>query len=426
MPGLPAFRARALAPFNQETLLADLHTFGLDGPAAAVAASHATGRVLRLEGLPAPVVAAITVQAGAVGASVVRSEATEAGHDGTLHSVDVLLLGSAAQLLAMADRLGSETVRGPVAVAIREALAARTRPPGVLQLGRHRLDLSRRVAVMAIVNATPDSFFAGGRFTDPQAAVAYGLRAVAEGADILDVGGDSANGAARPIDAAEEIQRVVPVIRELARQVDVPIAVDTHRAATAAAALDAGASMVNDITGLSDPQMGPVVAHGDAGVCVMHIRGRPKEFPPDFQYRSLLGEVIDFLAERTGVALAAGVGPARIVVDPGIEFGKLLHQDLELLRRLPELGVLGYPVLVAVSRKDFVGNVLGLPPEERLEGTAASVAFAISRGARIVRVHDVQAMARVARMAAALSGYQFGADSGGQRRSDGVDVAPGA
>jgi dihydropteroate synthase len=154
----------------------------------------------------------------------------------------------------------------------------------------------------------------------------------------------------------------------------------------------------------------------------MHLKGVPKEFPPDFDYRSLTGDILRFLEERTERALAAGIARDRLVVDPGVEFGKLLQQDLEVLRRLPELHVLGYPLLVAVSRKDFIGNVLNLPPNERLEGTAAAVAFAIWRGAHIVRVHDVRAMVRVARMTEALLGWRFGEDGEGRLRSDGTAV----
>jgi dihydropteroate synthase len=276
---------------------------------------------------------------------------------------------------------------------------------------------------MGIVNVTPDSFFDGGRYAAPERAVEHGLRLVAEGADLLDVGGDSAGGRAKAIDAGAEIKRVRPVIRALARQAGVPVAVDTHRARTAAAALDAGAAMVNDITGLGDPEMARVVASGDAGLCVMHLKGQPKSFPADFEYRSLLGDVARFLEAGTERAREAGVAPERLVVDPGIEFGKLLYQDLELLRRLPELAVLRYPVLVAVSRKDFIGTVLGLPPEERLEGTAAAVVYAIVRGAHLVRVHDVRAMVRATRMTEALLGLtplSRGDGPAGRRRSDGT------
>src|SRR5688572_29501175 len=165
-------------------------------------------------------------------------------------------------------------------------------------MGDHELDLSRRVAVMGIVNATPDSFYVGGRHATADAAIEHGLRLAAEGADLIDVGGDSAGGSAAPIDAAEEIRRVGPVVRALARLTKLPISVDTHRAATAAAAIDAGAALVNDITGLADPDMAGVVARGGAGLCLMHIKGVPKHFPPDFHYQDVVTDVRNYLAAR--------------------------------------------------------------------------------------------------------------------------------
>ncbi|HEX2324604.1 MAG TPA: dihydropteroate synthase, partial [Chloroflexota bacterium] len=411
-------------------LLGDLRGLGVGADEALELARHGTGRALRLEGLWPAVGLELRERLRALGGAAAVGPSAYAGagapDGGTpLDAVDVVLLGSVAQLEALAERLDVAAVEGPsmsLAGAIRRALAGATWRPRTLHLGPHRLDLSRRVAVMGIVNVTPDSFFDGGRHYDPQQAVEHALRLVAEGADLLDVGGDSAGGRAAPIDAAEEIRRVQPVLRALARETRVPLAVDTYRARTAAAALDAGATMVNDITGLGDPEMAGVVAGGDAGLSLMHIKGRPKEFPPDFDYRSLVGDVARFLEQRTERALAAGIGAERLVVDPGIEFGKLLYQDLELLRRLPELGVLGYPVLVAVSRKHFIGNVLGLPPDELLEGTAAAVAFSVFRGAHLVRVHDVRAMVRVTRMAEALVGLRGGDEAAGRRRSDGTVV----
>jgi dihydropteroate synthase len=406
---------------------AELARLGVSGSAAGPLIRHASGRAVTLEGLAPAVGRELRERLRALGGDAAVGPSAYAGTAGVpLDGVDVLLLGSAAQLQALAERLDTSAVEGPsmaLAGAIRRALGGATWRPGVLHLGRHRLDLARRVAVMGIVNVTPDSFYDGGRYAAPQPAVAHGLRLVAEGADLLDVGGDSAGGRARPIDAAEEIRRVVPVIRALTQQTDVPVAVDTYRAETAAAALDAGAAMVNDITGLSDPGMAPAVAAGDAGLCVMHIKGRPKEFPSDFAYRSLTGDIARFLEARTAVALAAGVGRERLVVDPGIEFGKLLNQDLELLRRLPELGVLGYPLLVAVSRKHFIGNILDLPPEDLLEGTAAAVAFSVVRGAHLVRVHDVGAMVRVVRVVEALLGVTLRDGSDGRRRSDGTTIS---
>ena len=294
--------------------------------------------------------------------------------------------------------------------------------PGVLRMRHHTFDLSRRVAVMGIVNATPDSFYAGGRHATADAAIEHGLKIAAEGADLIDVGGDSAGGRAAPIDAAEEIRRVVPVIQALARQTKLPVSVDTHRAQTAAAAIDAGAALVNDITGLRDPEMASTVARSGAGLCLMHIRGVPKHFPPDFDYADVVGDVRAYLAERVQCALDAGVPSDRLVIDPGIEFGKLVNQDLDLLRRLDELHTLRLPVLVAISRKYFIGHVLGeLPPEDRLDGTAAAIAFSITRGAHLVRVHDVQAMVRVTRVTEALLGLTH---SNSRIRSDGV-LVPG-
>jgi dihydropteroate synthase len=421
---------RSLGTATARELAAELRRRGLDEYAARRAARHAAGRAVLLEGLSPATGAELAQRLRTLGGEALVSRSVYAGGGGAaLDAVDVVLLGSAAHLDELAERLDVAAVEGPsmaVAAALRRALAAAEwSPSGALQLGDYRLDLSRRVAVMGILNVTPDSFYDGGRLHTPEAAIAHGLRLVEEGADLLDIGGDSAGGSAAPVDAGEEIRRVAPVIRELARQARVPIAVDTYRAATAAAALDAGASMVNDITGLGDPHMAPTVVRGAAGLCVMHLKGVPKEFPPDFEYRSLTGDILRFLAERTDRALAAGMTRDRLVIDPGIEFGKLLHQDLELLRRLPEFHVLGYPLLVAVSRKHFIGNVLGLPPDERLEGTAAAVVFSIWRGAHIVRVHDVRAMVRVARMAEALLGYRFGEDQEGRRRSDGTVILEG-
>ncbi len=424
--GLPVAAGRAVAWMDAADLAAGLARLGVAGSAAAALIRNASGRAVTLEGLAAPVGRELRQRLRALGGDAAVGPSVYAGTAGVpLDGVDVLLAGSVAQLEALAERLDTSAVEGPsmaLAGAIRRALSGATWRPGVLHLGRHRLDLARRVAVMGIVNVTPDSFYDGGRYATPERAVEHGLRLAAEGADLLDVGGDSAGGRALPIDAAEEIRRVVPAIRALARQTDVPVAVDTYRAETAAAALDAGAAMVNDISALSDPGMAPAVAAGDAALCVMHLKGAPKQFPPDFDYRSLTGDIARYLEARTAAALAAGIGRERLVVDPGIEFGKLLNQDLELLRRLPELGVLGYPVLVAVSRKDFIGNVLGVASDERLEGTAAAVVFSVVRGAHLVRVHDVQAMVRATRMAEALLGLTFRDGQAGRRRSDGAAV----
>ncbi|HEV2125763.1 MAG TPA: dihydropteroate synthase [Chloroflexota bacterium] len=399
---------RPLKHLTPSDLTVEMSDLGLSAEDARRFSHLSTGCAVRVEHVTMPLAQRLADAVRSAGGEAAIGTSPYTSDDDL--SVDVVLLGSRAQLLQAADRFPD--------LALHQAVTAGEWRVGTLNLGHHRLDLSRRVAVMGILNVTPDSFFDGGRHQVPEAAIEHGLRLVAEGADLIDVGGDSAGGRAAPIDAAEEIRRVEPVIRGLARQVNVPIAIDTHRARTAAAALAAGASMVNDITGLGDSEMAGEVARAKAGLCLMHIKGVPKEFPPHFAYRSLLGDIIRFLAERTDRALQAGVQAESIVVDPGIEFGKLLHQDLEILRRLPELHILGYPILVAVSRKDFIGNVLDLPPEERLEGTAAAVTFSVMRGAHIVRVHDVKPMVRVVRMTEALMGYRPDG-SWARQRSDG-------
>jgi dihydropteroate synthase len=262
---------------------------------------------------------------------------------------------------------------------------------------------------MGILNVTPDSFSDGGRFHALESALEHAERMIAEGADILDIGGESTRPATftdnAPLPAAEEMERVLPVIAEITRRHPrVPISIDTYKAEVLAQALAYGASMANDISAFrADPAMREVVAEAQVPVCLMHLLGMPKAIPKNPAYGDVVNEVKAHLAERAQYALASGIAPENIVLDPGLGFGKTVVQNLELLRRLVEFQELGYPILVGTSRKSTIGKVLGdLPPEERLEGTAATVALAIASGAAIVRVHDVKAMRRVALMSDAI------------------------
>lgn len=250
---------------------------------------------------------------------------------------------------------------------------------------------------------TPDSFSDGGLYFDPGRAVEHAHRMVEEGADLIDVGGESTRPGSEPVSAEEELRRILPLLRSLVETLPVPISVDTYKADVAAVVLAEGVDLINDISGLSlDPRMAPVVAEAGAGLVLTHIRGTPQTMQADPKYDDLLGEVREYLRERILLAEAHGVHPQAIAVDPGIGFGKGLEQNLLLLKRLPELQGLGKPLLVGPSRKSFIGKILDLPVEERLEGTAAAVAVAIWQGAHILRVHDVQAMVRVARMTDAI------------------------
>lgn len=268
-----------------------------------------------------------------------------------------------------------------------------------------------RTLVMGILNVTPDSFSDGGRFLSPQAAVSRALRMEEEGADLLDVGGESTRPGSEPVSEAEEMRRVLPVVEALSGRLSIPLSIDTTKAAVARSALGAGARMVNDISAMTfDPEMERVVAEAGCAVCLMHIRGRPKTMQETPRYTDVVTEVKGWLSERARAAVRVGIPKKNVVLDPGYGFGKTLEHNLELLRRQRELCELGYPVLSGWSRKSTIGKALGdLPVEERLEGTAACVALSIANGASIVRVHDVKAMVRVARMTDAIvRGFQSG------------------
>jgi dihydropteroate synthase len=247
-----------------------------------------------------------------------------------------------------------------------------------------------RTLVMGVVNLTPDSFYDGGRYPTAHSAIDRALELAAAGADIIDLGGESSRPGSNPVSAGEELKRVIPVIAGLAGRLPVPISIDTWKAEVAARALEAGAKIVNDISALRfDPGLAPVVAAAGGPYVMMHMLGTPRDMQERPVYRDPIGEIKEFFRERIAFAAAAGIDPERVVIDPGIGFGKTLEHNLEILNGLGEFRGLGRPVLVGVSRKSFIGAILGRGPEDRLWGTAGAVASAIWRGADIVRVHDV-------------------------------------
>ena len=248
-------------------------------------------------------------------------------------------------------------------------------------------DLAGRTLVMGIVNVTPDSFSDGGRFVEPVAAIAHARRLIAEGADVIDVGAESTRPGAEPVPAEEQIRRLVPVLEALAGEACV--SVDTASAVVARRALEAGASIVNDVTALGDPEMPSVAARAGAGVVLMHMRGTPRTMQRDPHYEDAAREVSEWLGARLEAARRAGIAEECVALDPGIGFGKTVRHNFELLARLPELAVHGRPLVVGVSRKSFLGKGADLPPDQRLEGGLAATAAAVFLGASIVRTHDV-------------------------------------
>lgn len=272
-----------------------------------------------------------------------------------------------------------------------------------LKAGNYELDLSSRTYIMGILNVTPDSFSDGGQFFDKDAAIRRALEMVEQGADIIDIGGESTRPESEPLILEEELERVMTVIGAIVSKINVPVSIDTYKSEVARQALDAGATIVNDISALRfDPKMVKLVAERGVPVILMHMLGEPRTMQENPVYKDVLSEIAVFLTERAEFAVQNGVARNKIIIDPGVGFGKTLEHNLETIRRLPELKDLGFPIMIGPSRKRFIGHVLDLPVEERLEGTAAAVCYSIVQGANIVRVHDVKEMVRVARMIDAL------------------------
>jgi len=273
-------------------------------------------------------------------------------------------------------------------------------PPGWrIRAGILPLD---RPILLGVLNVTPDSFSDGGRHLEPGAAVDHAWRLVEEGADLIDVGGESSRPGAAPVTAREEWRRIGPVV-ERASELPVPLSIDTTKHEVAALALEAGAAVLNDISALQfDPRLADLAADSGAGLILMHMRGEPRTMQEDVAYDDLMGEVKADLAAAVATATARGCGRDQLVVDPGIGFGKSPRGNVALLARLPELATLGLPVLVGPSRKSFIGQLLGVPVEERLEGTLAACVAALDRGARLFRVHDVAPARRALDLAEAV------------------------
>lgn len=343
-------------------------------------------------------------------ANILKQEMLALGGEAAVHKEvsmlakewsDVLLMGNRKQLERLVKKLRMQPFGlKEMAQELEWVLQGldRSRRPLVIAGKGWQLDCGKKTLVMGILNVTPDSFSDGGQWLDPDAAVARAQEMVEQGADIIDVGGESTRPGHVPISAEEEIRRVEPVIRRLKATVDVPISIDTYKPEVALRALAAGADLINDIWGFKrHPEMAKVAA--ETGVPVILQHNRP---PERAEYADVMGEIIQELRDSIDIGRKAGVKDEQVILDPGIGFGKRLEYNLEVMRRLDELVALGYPVLVGTSRKSFIGQTLQLPVHDRLEGTAATVALAVAKGCHIVRVHDVKEMVRVTRMMDAM------------------------
>lgn len=351
-------------------------------------------------------------------ANIIKQEMLSIGGDAavtrgtvscSVKSTDLLLIGTEKQLKTVCGKLaaqpfGLKKLSIQLSAFLEELQSPRNR--WLIARGSLTLDLP---LIMGILNITPDSFSDGGRFLSVERAVEHALQMEAEGADIIDIGGESTRPGAPAVSASQELDRLLPVIQTLSGKLKVPISVDTWKSEVADQLLQAGASVINDISGLRfDPAMAGVVARHGAGLVLMHTRGTPQQMQQNTEYDNLLAEVTTGLLDSVAVALSAGVTRGQIVIDPGICFAKSVDGNLELLQRLSEIAALGYPVMLGTSRKSFIGKLLEREiPDQRIFGTAATVAIGYSRGARIFRVHDVAAMRDVAMMAHFIASRQF-------------------
>jgi len=271
-------------------------------------------------------------------------------------------------------------------------LIHKARKANILEWLDYNFDLDSKTFIMGILNITSDSFFDGGTYFRENDAVKHGLKMAAEGADIIDVGGESTRPFSDPLPLDEEVRRVIPVIKTLAQEIDIPISIDTYKSEVASQAIEAGATMVNDISALKfDPAMGQLVADAGVPIVLMHMKGTPKNMQTNPTYKDLFGEIIDFLRKAIEQAISSGIKRDVIIIDPGIGFGKSFDDNLKIINNLHTFSSLGQPLLVGTSNKAFIGHLLGLSVESRENGTMATVAASVLNGANIVRVHNVKA-----------------------------------
>ena len=415
------FNLRVLQWRTQAELRAELERLGVEAILQRDQLDKGMARAIRLERVPFKLARFLHQELVVEGGEVAMPPRVDERFD---EETNVVLIGTRYQLQHLAIRIEqlNDDAINLLANEIKRALTLYDDSfRGAMQIGNTVFEWGKRTYVMGILNITPDSFSGDGLVTGDtentgenwvERAVARAEQLVADGADMIDVGGESTRPGSQPTPVDEEQRRVIPVIQALRSRLLIPISIDTYRADTARLALDAGADLVNDVWGLRmDADMKRLVAQSGVPVVIMHNRSKPKDVMQSerlgsrylgVQYDDLLGDLIRELREQVDLALEAGIAPEKIIVDPGIGFGKTKEQNIELLDRLGELRVLGFPILLGTSRKGFIGLALDVPPNERVEGTGVTVALGIERGADIVRVHDVNPIARVVKMTDAI------------------------
>jgi dihydropteroate synthase len=325
------------------------------------------------------------------------------GLDCSVRSTDALLMGNEKQYERLASKLDQYPDLQSLGQSLKETLKNLSRTHYTIRCRKKTFKLGRQTVLMGVLNVTPDSFSDGGLYFDKEKAVAQGLKMVEEGADLIDIGGESTRPGSKPLPLEEELRRVIPVMESLAKEVDVPISIDTYKSAVARKAIESGAEMINDISALHfDPDLASVAAKEGVPLILMHIRGTPETMQKDVHYQSIFYEIIQYLRESIRRAESAGVDPEQIIIDPGIGFGKTVEDNLLILKNLQEFRILGKPLLLGTSRKTFIGKILHTDISERLEGTLSTIAIGVLNGAHIIRCHDVLQAKRAIAVADAI------------------------
>jgi dihydropteroate synthase len=386
---------------------------GVDPAGMGLMAAKALHLNVKVEGIPPRASSLLKQEMLSLGGdAAVDRRGLDCGTDAT----DAILMGTRHQLERLTSKLKQDPGFQALGHSLEETLQNVSRACYRLRCRKRTFALGEKTLVMGVLNVTPDSFSDGGLYSEKEKAVARGLKMVEEGADFIDIGGESTRPGSKPLPLEEELRRVLPVIESLVRETDVPISIDTYKSAVAGKAIQAGAQLINDISGLHfDPDLAEVAAKEEVPVILMHLRGTPETMQSNIHYDSLFSEILRSLKESIERAERAGVDSDRIIVDPGIGFGKTMEHNLLILKQLSEFRILGKPLLLGTSRKSFIGKVLGAEGvSDRLEGTLASVAIGVFNGAHIVRCHDVREAKRAVALADAirLAGLSAGPDEG--------------
>ena len=397
------YNTRVLSVRSMKDALQELREIRTDPFAVLSLSSKMVYINLKLEGVGCEVADILEQEMRSIGGDAAVAQRVARGAIG---STDVILVGSYNHFRRLIEKVNLQPFgQNGLVDEIEDAIDNFDKDGFVIRSKKAHLDLSQRTHIMGIVNVTPDSFSDGGLFLNPESALSHALKLVDQGADIIDIGGETTRPGSKPVNAQEEIDRVVPLIKGLAPKISVPISIDTYKSIVAERAIEAGAEIINDISALRfDPDMARIAAHYDVPVVLMHIKDTPFDMQQAPHYESLISEIIQYLRESIEIAQKAGIDADKIIIDPGIGFGKSVDEghNLKIINKLSEFKNLGKPILVGPSRKLFIGKILEVGVNEREEGTAAAVSAAILNGANIVRVHNVDMTRKVVKVIDAI------------------------